>query len=274
MHGMMRTVGLLRVRGGGTAAAARRAFSLLGLGTRVAGPPGTMDYSVFTTLNGREASPWHDIPFRAADGTFHYVNEIPKGTKAKLEVSTKVELNPIKQDLKKGKLRFFAYDIGANGIPFNYGSMPQTFEDPDETHPDTGHAGDADPLDLVELGASPLPVGAVRRVKVLGCLAMIDEGETDWKVVCIDAEDPKAKGVDTVADWQKTPEGQKQLAQVVQWFRYYKTPDGKPENTFAFDGRYQDRDYALRVIDEVHASWRKLLDGKIPNKKGWWLPRR
>jgi len=29
--------------------------------------------------------------------------------------------------------------------------------------------------------------------------------ETDWKVVCIDAEDPKAKGVDTVADWQKTP---------------------------------------------------------------------
>lgn len=37
----------------------------------------------------------------------HYVNEIPKATKAKMEVGTKVEWNPIKQDVKKGKLRYF-----------------------------------------------------------------------------------------------------------------------------------------------------------------------
>lgn len=29
-------------------------------------------------------------------------------------------------------------------------------------------------------------------VKVLGTLALIDEGETDWKVIVINAEDPEA----------------------------------------------------------------------------------
>lgn len=30
-------------------------------------------------------------------------------------------------------------------------------------------------------------------MKVLGILAMIDEGETDWKVIAINVEDPEAK---------------------------------------------------------------------------------
>lgn len=35
--------------------------------------------------------------------------------------------------------------------------------------------------------------GQVIQVKVLGILAMIDEGEMDWKVIAINAEDPEAK---------------------------------------------------------------------------------
>lgn len=35
--------------------------------------------------------------------------------------------------------------------------------------------------------------GEVIKVKVLGILAMIDEGETDWKVIVINVEDPEAK---------------------------------------------------------------------------------
>lgn len=30
-------------------------------------------------------------------------------------------------------------------------------------------------------------------MKVLGVLAMIDEGETDWKVIVINVDDPEAK---------------------------------------------------------------------------------
>lgn len=34
--------------------------------------------------------------------------------------------------------------------------------------------------------------GEIIRVKVLGILAMIDEGETDWKVIAINVDDPDA----------------------------------------------------------------------------------
>lgn len=34
--------------------------------------------------------------------------------------------------------------------------------------------------------------GEVIKVKVLGVLAMIDEGETDWKVIAINVDDPEA----------------------------------------------------------------------------------
>lgn len=34
--------------------------------------------------------------------------------------------------------------------------------------------------------------GEIIKVKVLGTLALIDEGETDWKVIVINTEDPEA----------------------------------------------------------------------------------
>lgn len=40
--------------------------------------------------------------------------------------------------------------------------------------------------------------GEVKQVKVLGVLAMIDEGETDWKVIGIDNNDPMAKDMNGI----------------------------------------------------------------------------
>jgi hypothetical protein len=45
--------------------------------------------------------------------------------------------------------------------------------------------GDNDPLDLVEIGSSALAMGSVTPVKALGVLAMLDDGELDWKLVVI-----------------------------------------------------------------------------------------
>lgn len=62
-------------------------------------------------------------------------------------------------------------------IFFNYGCFPRTWEDPEHVHPDTGFQGDNDPLDVCEIGLRIVATGDVRQVKVLGVLAMIDEGE-------------------------------------------------------------------------------------------------
>lgn len=42
--------------------------------------------------------------------------------------------------------------------------------------------------------------GEVIKVKVLGVLAMIDEGETDWKVIAINVEDPEANELNSKHD--------------------------------------------------------------------------
>ena len=48
-----------------------------------------------------------------------------------MEVATKEARNPIKQDIKKGALRFYPYNIN-----WNYGLLPQTWEDPAVKHPE------------------------------------------------------------------------------------------------------------------------------------------
>lgn len=109
-------------------------------------------------------------------------------TRAKLEINTKETHNPIAQDTKNGKLRFINY----SPVLFNYGAFPQTWENPKETHPDTGKPGDGDPVDVVDISSARLESGQVARVKVVGALALIDEGETDWKILVVNIDDRDA----------------------------------------------------------------------------------
>lgn len=64
-----------------------------------------------------QISPWHDIPLHSDDGLFNFVVEIPKETKAKMEVATEEPNTPIKQDIKKGKLRYYPYVLFSS-FPF------------------------------------------------------------------------------------------------------------------------------------------------------------
>lgn len=45
-----------------------------------------------------------------------------------------------------------------------------------------------------------LATGTVTKVKVLGILAMIDDGELDWKVIAIDSTDPLASELNDIDD--------------------------------------------------------------------------
>ena len=73
-----------------------------------------------------------------------------------MEVATDEELTPIKQDTKKGKLRDYPYNIN-----WNYGMLPQTWEDPGHEHPEMKVMGDNDPVDVVEIGSAALEMGSV-----------------------------------------------------------------------------------------------------------------
>jgi inorganic pyrophosphatase len=228
---------------------------------KVSGKPESLEYRGFIYKGGIPVSPFHDIPLWV-DKTRNIVNmvvEIPKGQQAKLEINKSEPLNPIKQDIKNGKLRYVAYKY-----PFNYGAFPQTWENPSFLHPDTKAKGDNDPIDAIDISGSIKNTGEVIRVKILGTYAMIDEGETDWKIVCIDITDPLSDKLNGVEDIEKLLPGK--LNEIFTFLRDYKIPDGKPPNQFAFNGDLKNNSFTIQVVNEAHEEWHKLVTGKIESK--------
>ncbi|XP_055335348.1 inorganic pyrophosphatase-like [Paramacrobiotus metropolitanus] len=235
------------------------------------------DYRIFLSHGNTAISPFHDVPLipdrsiqkegtevdgnAIKQGVYNMVVEIPRWTNAKMEINTKEPLNPIKQDVKKGKVRFVCNVFPHKGYIWNYGAFPQTWEDPEHISPETGCKGDGDPVDVCEIGHRVANRGEVLQVKVLGVIALIDEGETDWKIIAINIHDPLAEKMNDIDDVEKYMPGFMQ--NTIDWFRCYKMPDGKPENRFAFDGKAMGRDLAIKVVEETHQYWKDLVNNKV-----------
>lgn len=123
---------------------------------------------------------------------------------------------------------------------------------------------------------------------------MIDSGELDWKVIAISVDDPLADRLNGVADVERQLPGYisgpsmiSYLSSIIllslfaiasvlcmlvtgirEWFRWYKTPDGKPLNRFGYSDRCLDREEALDVVKETHEAWERLLDRKKDKDAG------
>ncbi|XP_053357270.1 inorganic pyrophosphatase 2, mitochondrial [Clarias gariepinus] len=247
--------------------------------TEERGRPNSPDHRIyFKTSKGKYISPFHDIPLYAVDHQensvprkrqkcsdseilFNMVVEVPRWSNAKMEIATKEALNPIKQDMKKGKLRYVANVFPHKGYIWNYGALPQTWEDPSHMDKDTNCCGDNDPVDVCDIGTRVCISGQVIQVKVLGILALIDEGETDWKVIAINTADPDANKLNSIEDVRINRPGH--LEATVDWFRKYKIPDGKQENQFGFNAQFKDKDFAIEVIKSTHTYWKALVQKQI-----------
>jgi inorganic pyrophosphatase len=236
-------------------------------GTRLGDEDFALEY--FDAATGAARSPWHDVALRAAgcahdSGVLNFVNEIPRFTTAKMEIDTAAAHNPIVQDRKNGALRHYH-----GPLYWNYGCIAQTWEDPGVNGGAEvgGAGGDNDPLDVVEIGGATVEMGAVVPVKVLGALSMIDDGELDWKLICVRVDDPLAATLHGVEDVERLLPGT--VSGIREWFRWYKTPDGKPINAFGHGERALDLSETMHVVEETHAQWAALRDGSAERGKLW-----
>ena len=59
-----------------------------------------------------------------------------------------------------------------------------------------------------------------------------------------------------------------ELEKIMQWFKTYKLPDGKPESSFGFDEKPVDRELARQVISETHDAYKALQSGQRLNDAG------
>ncbi|CAO3697036.1 unnamed protein product [Rhizopus microsporus] len=228
--------------------------------TRQVGAANTLEYRLYFEKNGVPVSPFHDIPLFANEEKtiFNMVVEIPRWTNAKLEISKEIAMNPIIQDTKKGKLRYVRNCFPHKGYIWNYGAFPQTWEDPNHSHPETKARGDNDPIDVIEIGEQVAHVGQIKQVKILGVMALL------MKVIVIDINDPLASKLNDIEDVEKHLPGL--IRATNKWFRIYKIPDGKPENVFAFSGEAKNKKYATDVVLETHEAWKQLINGSADKK--------
>ena len=196
----------------------------------------------------------HDIPLCNEDRTYNMICEVPKHTIAKMEIDWKCPLPAIRQDTyADGTIR----EYKCSPIPFNYGAFPQTWENPHIVSSHSLYGGDDDPLDVIDIGGKVAYTGMVYKVKVLGVLGMIDQDETDWKVIAINTCDPLASRIHNIHDIQThIPTW---LDTTRDWLRTYKIHEGKEPNRFLFHGEYQDVSFAKHIIFENHQEWKKLL---------------
>lgn len=112
--------------------------------------------------------PWHDVPIgEDAPEAFNAVVEIPKGSKVKYEL-----------DKETGMLLVDRVLYSSVVYPANYGFIPRTLGDDD------------DPLDMLVLMQEPVEPLSVLRVRPIGMMPMVDDGENDEKIICVHLEDP------------------------------------------------------------------------------------
>jgi inorganic pyrophosphatase len=196
----------------------------------------------------KKASFWHDIPYINEDSSYNMVVEIPKGNLQKFEMSTNETHNPIKQDVKRNKLTGQTYLRYYKHTPiFNYGFIPQTWEN-NKKLIFNKYYGDNDPIDIVELSDKRYHVGQIVRVRIVGGFCLIDEGEVDWKVLAINNDEDISH--------------EESVGKIVEWFKMYKTFDGKEVNTI-YEDKIFNADEMKAVVSENHEEYIKLIHSKL-----------
>jgi len=157
---------------------------------------------------------WHEIAIGdKAPEEFNAIIEIPKGSFNKYEI-----------DKETGLIALDRANYSAAPYPFDYGFVPQTYWE------------DNDPLDVIVLTTFPLSLGILVRVRPVAVLDMIDDGDSDMKVLAVPAADRRWDDVQDLADLNRH-----NLKEYEHFFQTYKMLKGKPApvETRGYKGRLE-----------------------------------
>uniref|UniRef100_A0A8D8LIX3 inorganic diphosphatase n=1 Tax=Cacopsylla melanoneura TaxID=428564 RepID=A0A8D8LIX3_9HEMI len=234
------------------------------------GTKNTADYKLYTKTQHGFISAYHDIPINRdyQEKIFNMIVEIPKGTNAKMAISLGEALNPIKHVLKNGNPEYVHVpnllpNINHTGYIWNYGALPNTWENPTEIDNHTGLFGDGERMDVVEIGNRKARRGEIIQLKALGAIGLIVNGKIDYKIIAIDVKNPKAAKMHDI--WCVDEYFPDRMNATAEWFKHYYGLDGTPNNTLAFGGEWRHREFAHDVITKSMFKWILLSINQVPN---------
>lgn len=126
--------------------------------------------------------------------SINVIIEIPKGSKNKYELDKETGLITLDRTMHTSQ-----------DYPFDYGFMPQS------------HWEDGDPLDVVVLTTYPLVPGVLVKVRPVAIMHMVDDGESDAKIIGVPEKDPRFDHVEDIDDINKHT-----LREIEHFFITYK----------------------------------------------------
>lgn len=157
-----------------------------------------------------------------APGTAEEMNviiEINKGSKNKYEIDKETGLIALDRAMHTSQ-----------DYPYDYGFVPQTLWD------------DGDPLDVVVLTTYPLAPGILVRVRPVGMMDMVDDGESDVKIISVPVSDPRWKDVKNLEDVNKHT-----IKEMEHFFSTYK----KLQNKEVIIKSFEDKDKAIEAFNRA-----------------------
>lgn len=163
-----------------------------------------------------------------APDSFHVVNEIPAGSFTKYEI-----------DAEHGQLIVDRYVTMPVYYPANYGSITSSA------------GGDGDPLDALVLTRDSIYPGAVIKVRAIGVLRSIDDGEVDDKIIAVptDDVDPTYTDINSIDDLPTI-----QVEALNAFFRVYKDlPDGGNIELKGFGDAEEAREILTQAFEAYQA---------------------
>lgn len=167
----------------------------------------------------------HDLPIGdKAPETVLAVIEIPTGSHIKYEYDH--ELGLMKLDRILHSPMFY---------PTDYGFLPQTL------------AEDGDPLDVIVLTDTPVFPGCLAELRPIGKMAMLDGGERDDKILCVQLGNPHYTHLRELED--VAPQ---LLDEIAHFFAQYKFLEKK---TVVVEG-WSDRESAYSAIRTAIAAFK------------------
>lgn len=170
---------------------------------------------------------WHDVKPGDAE-KMNVVVEINRGSKNKYEV-----------DKETGLIALDRVLYSAQDFPFDYGFVPQSLWE------------DNDPLDVVILTTYPLLPGILARVRPVGLIKMIDNGEADDKIIAVPTDDPRWATVKDLADINPH-----QLKEIEHFFTTYKKLQNKEVVINGFQGKAEAQAVFAKGLDLYNQKYR------------------
>lgn len=173
---------------------------------------------------------WHDVPLgENVPDEFNVIIEIPKGSNNKYEI-----------DKETGLIALDRANYSSAAYPIDYGFAPQTLWE------------DNDALDVIVLTTWPLNVGIVARVRPVAVMEMVDNGESDFKIIAVPRDD---KRWDTTQDLNDL--NAHKLEEIKHFFETYKKLNGKNEEVVihGFKGKQEAKEAVMKSIELYKQKW-------------------